>query len=86
MTKFENIIECKCTTDSDKLTYLEQYTTGQAQKLVQSCCNYDSTVAYSKAKQLLLSEYGNEFKVSNSYIESLNNWPVIKSEDSSALQ
>jgi len=37
------------------------------------------------AKKLLFDEYGNEFKVANSYIEKLHDWPLIQSEDGKAL-
>ena len=83
---FERIIENQCSNDADKLHYLLQYTSGKAHQLVDSCKHFNSTVAYRKAKGLLTEEYGNEFRVSNCYIEKLNNWPTIKSEDATALQ
>ena len=86
MLNFERIIETKCDNSADKLIYLDQYTSGKAQKLVRSCNHYDADIGYGKAKKLLLSEYGNEFKVAHAYIEKLDNWPVIKNEDAEALQ
>lgn len=83
---FERIIESKCANDGDKLVYLSQYTAGRAHKLVRSCNHYDSTRGFEKAKRLLVNEYGNEFKIANGYIEKMDNWPSIKSDDGDGLQ
>ena len=85
MLYFERIIESKCETDSDRYIYLEQYTSGKAMNLVKSCSYSDSTVAYKRAKGLLISEYGSEHKIYQAYIAKLNNWPAIRAEDSNAL-
>lgn len=84
--QFERIIENTCQDDGDRLLYLQQYTSGRAGKLVNSCSHYDESLAYAKAKQLLYKEFDNEFLVSNSYLEKLNNWPVIPSEDPKAME
>jgi len=83
--KFELLIESKCKTELEKLTYLEQFTRGQALKLVQSCTTCDPALGYARAKELLISEYGNDFKIANAYLETLSNWPDIESEDKDAL-
>lgn len=83
---FSRLIEAKCSNDADKLCYLEQYTAGAAQEFVKSCVHSDPCVAYREAKLLLDREYGNEYKVAAAYLKTLNEWPIIKSEDASALQ
>lgn len=85
LLNFERVIEVKCSDDCEKLGYLEQYTSGRAGELVRTCCHYDPAVGFAKAKELLIKEYGNEFKISNAYIEKLDNWPKIASEDMNAL-
>lgn len=35
---------------------------------------------------MLINEYGNEFRVSNCYIEKLEKWPIIKNDDAKALE
>ena len=84
--KFERLIESKCSSDADKLCYLEQYTTGAVQKIVKSCVNSDSSVAFREAKSLLDREFANEYKVAASYLKILAEWPTIKNEDLMALQ
>lgn len=83
--KFELLIESKCKTELEKQTYLEQFTRGQALKLVQSCATCDPALGYARAKELLICEYGNDFKIANAYLETLSNWPDIESEDKDAL-
>lgn len=85
MLKFERIIESRCINDEDTFLYLEQYTTGRAKRLVQSCSHNDASLALLKAKALLHEEYGNEYKVTNRYIEKLSNWPLIKHDDKEGL-
>ena len=86
IVNFERIIEPHCSNDGERLIYLEQYTSGKPKKLVKSCTHYDSTVGYAKAKQLLFNEYNNEFKISNAYLDKIERWPIIKSEDADELQ
>ena len=85
MLKFERIIEDKCSTDEDRLIYLEQYTAGKAKQLVQSCSHHNATLAFYKAKGLLNEEYANVHKIAACYIEKLHNWPPIKPDDSEGL-
>lgn len=86
LRKFDKIIETRCSDPSDRLAYLEQFTAGEAQKLVKSCINDDPDHAYQQARTLLREEFGNEFKVSHAYLERLSSWPQIKGEDIGALQ
>lgn len=86
LLSFERIIENICNSDSDKLIYLEQFTSGKAKKLVQSCAHFDVSVAFIKAKALLIQEYGNEFRISSSYIEKLDEWPIIRPENVEDLE
>ncbi|KAA0201416.1 hypothetical protein HAZT_HAZT009521 [Hyalella azteca] len=83
--KFELLIESKCNTEVEKLTYLEQFTKGQAFKLVQSCSTCHPSVGYAKAKELLIAEYGNDFKIANAYLETLSDWPEIEPEAKDSL-
>jgi hypothetical protein len=85
MLTFERVIESKCQKPDDKLIYLEQYTAGQAKRLIKTCNNLDSDMAYQTAKELLKAEYGNEYVVANTFISKLDYWPSIKPEDSESL-
>lgn len=84
--KFEHLIEKSCNNEKDKLLYLQQYTSGRARKIVDSCAHSSERIAYQQAKQKLFSEFDNEFKVSNTYLERLSNWPSMKNEDPAAME
>ena len=81
IVSFDKIIDNVCKTDSDRFHYLQQYTSGKARRLVDSCCYYDQSRAYAKARTLLQEEFDDEFKVSNEYLAKLDRWPSIKAED-----
>ena len=83
---FKRTIDSKCDNFSDCLYYLEQYTSGIAKQLVKSCSQHDATKAYHQALDLLEEEFGNEHKTATAYLEKLEKWPAIKSEDSEALK
>ena len=53
MLQFERAIEARCPGDEDKLLYLEQYTTGKAKTLLQSCNHYDPKIASKKPNNCL---------------------------------
>ena len=52
ITRFENVIEKKCTLENAKIVYLVQHTTGEAMDLVQSCVSYDRFAA-SRARGIV---------------------------------
>ena len=84
---FRKIVADKCDNSADKLYYLEQFTESTAKQIVRSCCNMaDTDAAYSRALKLLDEEFGNEHSHSNAYIEKLENWKQIKSEDGEGLR
>ena len=83
---FKSMIERYCDSDSDKLHYLEKYTSGLPLELVKSCRHRDPTQGYKKALEILDQEFGNERLIASSYLEKLHNWKSIKNEDGKALQ
>lgn len=86
MVAFETIIESKCDSDSDRLYYLEKYTSGNPRKLVRSCFGNDCKKSYQKALKLLRAKYGNEFRIGESYLQKLEQWPCIKSGDGKSFE
>lgn len=85
IVNFDRIIVRSCDSDGDKFLYLQQYTRGKAKKLVDGCVHYDAYAGYLKARAALDKEYGDEFRISNSYLEKISNWPNIPQEDSEKL-
>jgi len=83
---FNRTVLKKCENPADSFYYLEQYTSGMARELVKSCNHNDEAVAYEQAISLLEEEYGNEHRTATAYLQRLENWPTIKSEDGEALR
>lgn len=83
---FTRTIDKKCDDDADKLYYLEQSTFGTARDLVRSCGYHDAGRGYRRALQQLRQEFGNEYKIAAAYINKLDRWPSIRSEDAESLR
>lgn len=83
---FEHCVEQKTNNFSDCLYFLEQYTRGQPRDIVRSCQHLPSDLGFQKAKSLLIEHYGSEHIISSAYMDKINNWPLIKPEDVTALQ
>lgn len=85
MRAFEQGVQEKAS-NSDCLYYLEQFTRGQPRELVRSCLHMTPEYGYAKAKQLLQEHFGCKYKIAAAYMERALSWPIIKTEDVSALQ
>lgn len=86
MKAFEHCVEAKTNSKGDCLYYLEQFTRGQPRDLVRSCLHMLPERGYSVAKHLLQEHFGNGLKVTAAYMERINRWPSVKSEDTRGLQ
>ena len=86
LQNFKLTFHRKCSDADDCLYYLQQFTAGTAHEIVKGCNQKNPEKAYKEALQLVNDEYGNEHKIAAAYIEKLDKWPVIKSEDEENLQ
>ncbi len=85
MQAFEHCIENKTNSNQDRLYYLEQYTSGQPKELVRSCLHMDADRGFAEAKRLLEHHFGDEFKITNAYMEKALNWNNIPVDNGEAL-
>ena len=83
---FERAIEQRCIDPIDKYYSLLKYTKGQANELVKSCSGLDPKSSYDLARKTLKETYGNEYNISNCFLEKLENWPQVENEDSEGLE
>ncbi len=83
---FENGVERNTTNSCDRLYFLEQHTKGHAKELVRSCQHINPERGYTKAKALLMEQFGNGQKIASAYMDKALSWPPIKAEDTKALQ
>ena len=82
---FDRTIVPVCSNYSDKYYYLLRYTDKFPKELVKSCLGPNLTTSYRKARELLDERYGSEIHLAQEYLNKLDEWPAIKSEDSEAL-
>ena len=83
--QFNNYIGAFCENDYERLTYLEQFTSGEAHRVVMGYTNLDSSTGYAAAMKELNNRYGNEEVIASAYVQKALNWPVIKISDVKAL-
>lgn len=81
----QNVIKSKTTSDSTRLYYLVQYTSGEVQELLSSCLSMKPEEGYQEARTLLKKRYGQSNRIATAYVYKLTKGPPIKAEDSSAL-
>lgn len=83
---FKTLIESKTTSESARLYYLVQYTSGEVRELVSSCLSMRPEEGYQEARSLLKKLYGQSYRIATAYVNKLTNGQPIKAEDSSALR
>ena len=82
---FESIIESKTSSNSERLHYLEQFTSGDVRELVRSCHYLPAEKGYQEAQRLIRKKFGDNYHVVAAYETKALNWPDVKAEDGQAL-
>ena len=71
--------------DDERMNYLEQYTSGDANKIV-TCYSYlNAKQGYKAALKELDERYGDVNVIVNAYVQKALNWPIIKGDNAKAL-
>lgn len=83
---FDNFIVKNTTTDSERLMYLLQFTTGEANKLVKCCTMMNPCEGYKSARDILKERFGHPFTIASKCISKLTDGPPIKSSDHAGLR
>ncbi|KAL9953349.1 hypothetical protein ACROYT_G040751 [Oculina patagonica] len=82
---FENTIERNATSESEKLMYLLQYTTGEAKKTIDCCVVVDPSRGYQSARKLLKERFGHPYTIAAKFVSEITEGPPIKASDRSGL-
>ncbi|XP_068704147.1 uncharacterized protein [Montipora foliosa] len=82
---FESIIESKTSSSSERLYYLEQFTSGDVRELVGSGHHLPPENGYQEAQRLIRKKFGDNYHVVAAYETKALNWPDVKVEDGQAL-
>ena len=82
---FENTIERNTFDENKKLTYLLQYFTGEANKVIRSCVTLDPSHGHKAARKLLNDRFSHPYKIAMSYVRNVTSGGVIKASDNAGL-
>ncbi|XP_078372656.1 uncharacterized protein LOC144656297 [Oculina patagonica] len=82
---FENSIVNNAASESEKLMYLLQYTSGVANDTIKYCLVMDSSLGYQRARELLEERFGHPFTIASKYVTKLTEGPPLKPLDRKGL-
>ena len=80
------IIESKVDNSSERLYFLDQYTSRKAKELIKGCLQMKSGDPYKEARRLLKKHFGDPYKIASAYIAKLSSWPAVRPNDGTGLQ
>jgi len=85
---FEATIEAStCEADStSRLLRLLQYCKGKARAVIESCVCMPADVGYKRARVLLKERFGNDFTITQAWVQRIIDRPQISSRDCNELQ
>ena len=83
LRQFHSRVVVNTDTDEERMNYLEQFTTGEANKVV---CGYGYLDdGYQAALEELAHRYGNPRVIVSSFIQKALDWPAIRPDDPKGL-
>ena len=85
MRQLETQVFVNCETDDDKLSFLDQYTTGEPNKIVHGYSYLNATKGLKLTLDELEDRYGNADIVVDAFIAKALSWPTIKSDNAKGL-
>ena len=82
---FETSIVSNAASESEKLIYLLQYTSGVAKDTIKCCLYKDPSLGYQTARKLLEERFGHPFGIASQYVTKLTEGPLLKPSDRTGL-
>ena len=82
---FENVIESKTSSSSERLYYLEQFTSGDVKELVWLRHYLSPERGYHEGRQLMKKKFGDNYHIVTTYETKALNWPEVRAEDRISL-
>lgn len=79
--QFENSVGLNDIDNGQKLLLLMQYCSGRAKQVIQCCLAMEPTQGYAKARHLLKERFGNEFTISETWVNKLTDGRAIGAHD-----
>ncbi|XP_071944668.1 uncharacterized protein [Antedon mediterranea] len=85
MRQFQARVVRNTESDDERLYYLEQFTYGEAKKIVNGFSYLDAELGYQAALHELEERYGDTELIANAFVRKALAWPVIKDGNPKAL-
>ena len=82
---FDARIASRTNDDSEKMHYLDQYTSGIPKQIVRSCMHIPAGLGYMEARRQLDERFGHRFLLAQTYLKRLETWPTIRKDDVKGL-
>ena len=82
---FDARIASRTNDDSEKMHYLDQYTSGIPKQVVRSCMHIPAGLGYVEARRQLDERFGDRFLLAQTYLKRLETWPTIRKDDVKGL-
>ena len=86
MRLFEANVERSTVDSGSRLARLIQYCTGKAKHVIAGCSAMEPAAGYIEAKALLKSRFGNDYTISEAWIDKVTLGPCLKASDREDLQ
>ena len=85
MRRFKTKVLVNCDDMDERLNFLEQFTTGEPNRIVVGYSYLDATKGYHAALQEMEDRYGDPDVIINAFIKKALSWPTIKPDNPKAL-
>ena len=85
LRQFEMRILANTDDDDERVNYLELYTVGEANRIVQSLSHLPAKEAYAAVRREFEDRYGDTEIIAASFVSKALQWPVIRPNDVKAL-
>ena len=80
-----SIVSISAASESEKLMYLLQYTSGVAKDTIKCCLYKDPSLRYQTARRLLEERFGRPFRIALPHVTKLTEGPLLNPSDRTGL-
>ncbi|XP_064650125.1 uncharacterized protein LOC135501515 [Lineus longissimus] len=85
LRQFNSRIVANTIDSEEMINYLEQYTSGEANRIVIGYACIDANNGYQGALKELEERYGDPERIAHAYIKKALEWPMVKADDARGL-
>ena len=83
--QFETRILAVTDNEDERLAYLDQYTSGEPNRIIRSLSYLDASIAYPAVWKELNDRYGQSEIIATTFVDKALKWPTVRPNDGKAL-